>query len=97
MEQVLAEPHSALILAAAEAGNAMTPSSYSDAPLSPQRSLVFLGLYDADDKDGDKDPFTVPDPDLDADNNPFTNYTGLIWVRVEIEGSIVHVESLSAP
>jgi hypothetical protein len=97
MEEVLAEPHSKLTLAAANAGDASTPSSYSDAPATPVRSLVFLGLYDADDEDGDNDPFTVPDPNLDADNNPFTNYTGLIWVRVEIEGSVTFVDSLSAP
>ncbi|MBT8441070.1 MAG: hypothetical protein KJO76_01695 [Gammaproteobacteria bacterium] len=97
MEQVLAEPHSALISAAGIAGAPSIPSSYSDAPLSPRRSLVFLGLYDAEDNDGDGDPFTVTDPNLDADNNPFTNYTGLIWVGVEIEGSITHIESLSSP
>ncbi len=97
MEVVLAEPHSTLTLAAADAGDALTPSSYSDASATPIRSLVFLGLYDADNKDGDNDPFTVPDPDLDGDGNPFTNYTGLIWVRVEIEGSVTFVDSLSAP
>lgn len=97
MEEVLAEPQSILLAAAAAAGSPTTPSSYSDAPATPVRSLVYLGLYDADNADGDNDVFTVPDPDLDGDNDPFTNYAGLLWVRVDVEGSIVHVESLSAP
>ena len=97
MEEVLAEPHVNLKAAAALAGNAITPSSYSDPTGSTDRRLVFLGLYDPENKDGDNDPFTVPDPDLDNDNNPFTGYVGLIWVRVQIEGSAAFIESLSAP
>lgn len=97
IEEVLAEPQSSLITAAAAAGNKNMPSSYSDAPGSPNRCLVYLALYDADNGDGDGDVFTVPDPNLDGDNDPFTSYLGLLWVRVEIEASVTSLESLTAP
>jgi prepilin-type N-terminal cleavage/methylation domain-containing protein len=96
MEEVLAEPYGTLTNAAAAAGNESTPSSYSDAGGAPDRRLVFVALYDADNSDGDGNVFTVPDPNLDGDNNPFTGYTGLLWVRVEIEGSVTSLESLTA-
>jgi len=97
MEELLAEQHGVLVSAAAAAGDQLTPSSYSDAPATPNRRLVFLGLYDADNADGDNNLFTVLDPNFDGDNDPFTGFTGLVWVRVEIEGSITAFESLSAP
>jgi hypothetical protein len=97
IEEVLAEPQSLLIAAAAAAGGNSTPSSYSDAASTPVRRLVYLALYDADDADGDGDVFTVPDPNLDGDNNPYTGYSGLLWVRVEVEGSVTSLESLTAP
>ena len=97
MEGVLAEPQSLLITAAAAAGGKSTPSSYSDAGGAPNRRLVFISLYDADDGDGDGDVFTVPDPNVDGDNDPYTSYTGLLWVRIEVEGSVTSLESLSAP
>jgi len=96
MEDVLAEPFSTLTAAAALAGSQSTPSSYSDAGGTPDRRLVFIALYDADNSDGDGDLFTVPDPNLDGDNNPYTGYTGLLWVRVEVEGSVTMLESLTA-
>lgn len=97
MEELLAEPQATLILAAAVAGDQSTPTSYSDAPGTPVRRLVFLGLYDADNADADNNVFTVLDPNLDGDSNIFTGYTGLVWVRVEVGGSITYLESLSAP
>lgn len=97
MEEVLAEPYSALTAAAATAGNPKTPGSYSDAPGTPGRRLVFLGLYDANNADGDNDMFTVLDPDLDGDSNPYTAYSGLLWVRVAVEGSVTSLESLTSP
>lgn len=97
MEELLAEQYGALVSAAAAAGDQLTPSSYSDAPATPNRRLVFLGLYDADNADGDNDSFTVPDPNLDGDNDPFTGFNGLVWVRVAIDGSAATLESLSAP
>ena len=60
MEDVLAEPFSSLTTAAAVAGNQSTPSSYSDLAGTPDRRLVFVALYDADNADGDGDVFTVP-------------------------------------
>lgn len=97
MEELLAEQHGALVSAAAAAGDESTPSSYSDAPATPNRRLIFLGLYDADNADGDNDLFTVLDPNLDGDNDPFTGFSGLVWLRVEVEGSVTVLESLSAP
>lgn len=96
MEEVLAEQHLALVAAAAAAGDHLTPSAYSDAAGTPVRRLVFLGLYDADNADGDSNPFTVFDPDLDGDSDPFSNYTGLIWVQVRIDGSVTGFESLAS-
>lgn len=97
MEEVLAEPHSLLLTAAGTAGNYKTPTAYSDTAGSAQRRLVFIGLYDADDLDGDGNPFTVPDPNLDGDNDPYTGYVGPLWLRVEIEGSVTAFETLTAP
>lgn len=96
MEEVLAEPYGTLTSAAAAAGNESTPSSYSDAAGPPDRLLVFIALYDATNADGDGNVFSVPDPDLDGDGNPYTGYSGLLWVRVEVEGSITSLESLVA-
>ena len=97
MEEVLAEQHGALVAAAAIAGSPSTPSSYSDPAATRDRRLVYLGLYDADNLDGDNDIFTVLDPNLDGDNDPYTGFTGLVWVRVELEGSVTAFESLVAP
>lgn len=98
IEELLAEPQSLLVAAAAAAGNHTTPSAgYSDAAGSPNRRLVYLALYDTDDADGDGDVFTVPDPNLDGDNDPYTSYAGLLWVRVEVESSVTSFESLAAP
>lgn len=96
IEDVLAESYGTLTSAAAAAGSESTPSSYSDAAGLPDRRLVFIALYDADNADGDGDVFTVPDPNADGDNNSYTGYTGLLWVRVEVEGSITFLESLVA-
>ena len=96
MEDVLAEPFSMLTAAAAGAGDGVTPSSYSDGSGAPARRLVFIALYDADNSDGDGDVFTVLDHNADKDNDPYTGYEGLLWVRVEIEGSVTSLESLTA-
>ena len=96
MEEVLAEPHSMLTAAAGAAGSYKNPTSYSDAGGTPSRRVVYVGLYDADDADGDGNVYTVPDPNLDGDFNPYTGYTGLLWVRVELEGSVIGLETLTA-
>ncbi len=80
LEEVLAEPFSAL--AAAATPTAGTPTAYSDPVGTPERRLVYLRLYDAD--DDDNDPFSNPEPDL-------------LWVRVEIEGTAVGLETLVTP
>lgn len=73
LEQLLAEPFTALDAAAQSAGSAETASSYSDTvPMADGRTLVrtvFLSRYDADNSDADNDPFTGTDPDL-------------LWIRV---------------
>ena len=97
LEELLAEPQSSLLAAAATAGDETTATSLSDAPGTPVRRLTYIARYDADDIDGDGNVFTVPDANVDGDNDPFTGYTGLLWVRVAIEGSVTSVESLAAP
>jgi len=96
MEEVLAEPYGTLTSAAAVAGSETAPSSYSDIAGPPGRRLVYVALYDATNADGDSNVFTVLDADLDGDGNPYTGYTDLLWVRVEVEGSIASLESLVA-
>lgn len=81
LEQVLAEPFAALSTAAGLAGDEVTPTSYSDPIGSDPRILVFLGRYDLDNADADDNPFTGADP-------------GVLWVRVELEGSLQSFESL---
>lgn len=83
VEEVLAEPYSALVTAASAAGSSTVSTSYSDAPGTSNRRLVFLFGYDAD--------------NADADNNPFTGVDdGLMWVRVEIESTGQFLETLSS-
>lgn len=90
METTLAEPYSALLAAAQVAGNASTPSSYSDPAGQTDRLVVLLALYDAD-----ADPFTLVDPNNDGDNDIYTGDTSnLLWLHVEIENTAVAVESL---
>jgi prepilin-type N-terminal cleavage/methylation domain-containing protein len=99
METVLAQPFASLRAAAAAARTAKTPTDYSDASGTPDRALVYLSYYDADDWDGDGNPFTIVDPDADGDDNPYTGGTphiALLWVRVEVEGTAVALEALAA-
>jgi len=81
LEDVLAEPFSSLEAAAIEAASTSVPTSYSDSTGSVNRRLVYLSLYDGDNADSDGDPFTGADP-------------GLMWIRTEIEGTLISVESL---
>lgn len=81
LENVLAEPFSSLDAAATVAGSESVVSSYSDLPGSANRRLVFLSLYDGDNADTDNNPFTGTDQDL-------------LWVRVEIEGTVQAIETL---
>lgn len=81
LEDVLAEPFSLLEAAATAAGNETVATSYSDLAGAANRRLVYLSLYDGDNADSDNDPFTGADP-------------GLMWVRTEIEGTRMSIETL---
>ena len=83
MEEVLAEPYGSLDAEAVAVGNSTTPTAYSDPLSTPDRRLVYLAAYDIDNADGDDEPFlTGTDP-------------GVVWVRVEIEGTVLSLESLT--
>lgn len=81
LEELLAEPFTDLSDAAIAAGGPTTPSSYSEPAGPPGRLLVYLSFYDGDDADADGDSFTGTDPDL-------------LWIRVEIEGSVHELQSI---
>lgn len=78
METMLVESFDSLEIAAA--GTA-TPSSYSDAAGPPNRILVYIAAYDADNADSDDDPFTGTDANV-------------LWLRVAIEGSVQSLVTL---
>jgi Tfp pilus assembly protein PilV len=85
LEEVLAEPFSGLEAAAVAAGDATTPTSYSDTvTYADGRQItrqVYLSRYDGDNADADNDPFTGTDD-------------GLLWVRVEIPGTVHALDTL---
>lgn len=84
-EDVMAEPIADLDDAATAAGNPATATSYSDVfSYTDGRQItrnVFISRYDGDNADNDNDPFTG----IDA---------GLLWIRVEIAGTKLSMESL---
>jgi type II secretory pathway pseudopilin PulG len=85
MERVMSEPFAQLEAAAIVAGKGGNsfdqPSSYSDAQGEQYRRIVYLSLFDGDNADLDDNPFTGADPDL-------------FWIRTELEGTRLAVESL---
>ena len=83
LEELLAEPFTALQDAASVAGGPTNPSSYSEPATVPGRLVVYLAGYDGDNADADNDPFTGAD-------------AGLLWLRVEIEDSAHALETLRA-
>ncbi len=83
VEELLAEPFSALSDAAIAAGSSTTPSSYSDPAGPPGRLLVYLSLYDGDNADTDDNPFTGTDD-------------GLLWMRIDIEDSVHTLQTITA-
>jgi prepilin-type N-terminal cleavage/methylation domain-containing protein len=83
MEELLAEPFTNLAAAAIASGGPTAASSYSDAAGPPGRLLVYLGFYDGDNADTDDNPFTGIDP-------------GLLWVKVEAEGTIHALQTITA-
>lgn len=84
MEDVLAQSFTALDTEAQLIGdpNILSPT-YSDAAGTPNRRLVYLSRYDGDNLDGDNDPFTGQD-------------AGLIWIRIEIEGTSHTLQTLTS-
>ena len=85
LEDVLAKPFSELDAEAVTINNpAVASTTYSDLPAANNRRLVYLSRYDADNADGNGNPFDIG---MDA---------GLLWVRVEIEGTDQAIESLTA-
>jgi voltage-gated potassium channel Kch len=83
MDELRAEPFGALDAAAAAVGSKGLPTSYSD-PSGPNRKLVYLSRYDADNADKDNDPFTGVEADV-------------LWLRVTIEGTDRALETLVTP
>jgi type II secretory pathway pseudopilin PulG len=90
MEELQAEPYANLLAAAKIPANKTTATTYSDASGAINRIVVFMALYDAD-----ADPFTLIDPNIDADNDLYTGSTAnLLWIRVETEGTAQGIETL---
>ncbi len=83
LDQLLNEPFDAVEQAAIAAGSSSTPSAYSDPTGTPNRLLVYLSNYDGDNADKDNDPFTGGDG-------------GLLWLRVDIEGTTGSLETVRA-
>lgn len=82
LESVLAEGYARLDREALSLGGPATVSAvYSDAVGAPNRRRVYLSRYDADNADGDGDPFTGVD-------------VGLVWVRVDVERTRYVLETL---
>jgi hypothetical protein len=90
LTELQATPFINLLAAAKTAVNNTTPTSFSDATGTANRSLVYIALYDAD-----ADPFTIADANTDGDNDPYTGTTAnLLWVKVVTEGSPQGLETL---
>lgn len=85
LEDVLAEPFADLDTEAMSINDPNLASTlYSDLPAADNRRLVYLSRYDGDNADGNGNPF---DSGMDE---------GLLWVRVEIEGTQQAIESLTS-
>jgi type II secretory pathway pseudopilin PulG len=90
MEEVQADSYLNMLAAAQTATNATTPSSYSDPSGQADRILVFLALYDTD-----ANPLILVDPNNDSDGDIYTgDSSNLLWLRVELENSALHLETL---
>jgi len=81
VEELLAQPFVDLDAAATAAGGPTVATTYSDGVGTASRRLVFLSPYDGDNADADNDPFTGTDP-------------GLLWIKVEIENTVIALETL---
>lgn len=83
LEELLAESFDDLSTAAIAAGSPTSPTTYSDAAGPANRLLVYLSPYDGDNADADDDPFSGTDADL-------------LWIRVEIDGSVLSLQTVRA-
>lgn len=83
LEELLSEPFADLSDAAVLAGGPTVPTNYSEPAGAPGRLLVYVSHYDGDNADADSDPFTGTDPDL-------------LWIRVNIEGSLFTLQTIKA-
>jgi len=82
LEDMLARPFAELDAEAQALGDPTASSAlFSDTAGSANRRLVYLSRYDADNADGDNNPFTGTDE-------------GLIWVGVEVEGTFHALQAL---
>ena len=85
LEDVLAKPFSELDTEAVTINDPTVASTlYSDLPGTSDRRLVYLSRYDADNADGNGNPF---DTGMDE---------GLLWVKVEIEATDQSIEGLTS-
>jgi hypothetical protein len=85
LEEVLAKPFSELDTEAVAISDPTVASdNYSDPVAQANRRLVYLSRYDADNADGNSNFF---DAGMDE---------GLLWVRVELEGTVEAIESLTS-
>ncbi|MFK8020099.1 MAG: hypothetical protein AB8B86_10050 [Pseudomonadales bacterium] len=81
-ESMLSMPFSELDAEAQLLADENTPSTlYSDNASTPDRRLVYLQRYDADNIDGDNDVFTGGDEHI-------------LWLKVEVAGSTIAQETL---
>lgn len=83
MAELLAEPYGALSAEASTPGSPTASTAYSDTAGTPNRRLVYITAWDADNADADNDPFTGTDANI-------------LWLRVEIEGEAFALEALTA-
>jgi hypothetical protein len=99
MAEVKVRKITALLEAAHTAGAYTTASSYSDAPATENRRLVYVWYYDINNVDADNNPFTIFDANTDADSDPFTGtdvVMDLVWIKVAIENTPFELVTLHA-
>ena len=85
LEEVLARSFSELDDEAVAISDPTVPSAtYSDPAGQANRRLVYLSRYDADNADGNNNFF---DAGMDE---------GLLWLRVELEGTVQAIEGLTS-
>jgi type II secretory pathway pseudopilin PulG len=99
LSEVRAEKMTVLLASANTAGAYTTASSYSDAPATENRRLVYVWYYDIDNADADNNPYTIFDANTDSDSNPFTGadvVMDLVWIKVVVENTSIELVTLHA-